>query len=316
LNVYNDITTRELTRVALSLHALELQAMCCKMTWFAQILLAACGAVALGVVYSLPADETDPKAKAAADENPAKEEPAKPAERVPGKREASGLIPLSKEHDIWLDDKRKAVVIDGEICLREGQLEMFACPKGTKEHESVVSLNCTAEEAHAALLAAGAKQGTTVKFDPEYKPATGQVIDVLVLWLDEKGERHKVRAQEWVKQAKTEKEMPFDWVFAGSGFWTDEMTGKRHYMANAGDLICVSNFSTATLDLPVESSQANASLMFVAFTERIPPRGTKIRLVLIPRQKKEGEAKEEKKPETKPDETKPTENEPIEKKAE
>ena len=129
--------------------------MCCKMTWFAQILLAACGAVALGLVYSLPADETDPKTKAAADE--------KPVERVPGKRKANGLIPLSKEHDIWLDDKRKAVIIDGEVCLREGQLEMFACPKGTKEHESVVSLNCTSEEAHAALLAAGAKPGTTVK---------------------------------------------------------------------------------------------------------------------------------------------------------
>lgn len=295
--------------------------MCCKMTWFAQILLAASGAIALGVVYSLPADETDPKAKAA-DEQPAKEtkeetkEPAKPAGRVPGKREASGLIPLSKEHDIWLDDKRKAVVIDGEVCLREGQLEMFACPKGTKEHESVVSLNCTAEEAHAALLAAGAKQGTTVKFDPEYKPATGQIIDVLVLWVDEKGEKHKVRAQEWVKQAKTEKELPFDWVFAGSGFWTDEATGKRHYMANAGDLICVSNFNTATLDLPVESSQANASLMFVAFTERIPPRGTKVRLVLIPRQKKEADAKDETKPESKPAQTKQSEDKPTEKKAE
>jgi len=297
--------------------------MCCKMTWFAQILLAACGAVALGVVYSLPADETDPKAKAAAEEKTTKELEAKTEKpkRIPGKPDANGLTPLSDVNDIWLDTKRKAVVIDGEVCLREGQLEMFACPKGTKEHESVVSLNCTAEEAHAALLAAGAKQGTTVKFDPAYEPATGQIIDVLVLWLDEKGERHKVRAQEWVKQAKTEKELSFDWVFAGSGFWTDEETGKRHYQANAGDLICVSNFSTATLDLPVESSQANASLMFVAFTERIPQRGTKVRVVLIPRQKKETEAKEEKQPqprpdEAKPDETKPTDSNPTKKKAE
>ncbi|MBC7856203.1 MAG: hypothetical protein IAF94_22460, partial [Pirellulaceae bacterium] len=46
------------------------------MTWFAQIPLAACGAIALGVVYSLPADETDPKAKVAADE---KTDDAKPA---------------------------------------------------------------------------------------------------------------------------------------------------------------------------------------------------------------------------------------------
>ena len=75
-------------------------------------------------------------------------------------------------------------------------------------------------------------------------------------------------------------------------------------MANSGDLICVSNFNTATLDLPVESSQANASLLFTAFTERIPPHGTKVRLVLIPRQKKE-EPKDAKPAESKPDEKKP-----------
>ncbi|GIW99335.1 MAG: hypothetical protein KatS3mg111_2668 [Pirellulaceae bacterium] len=51
-------------------------------------------------------------------------------------------------------------------------------------------------------------------------------------------------------------------------------------MAEGGDLICVSNFSTATLDVPFESSQVNAGLMFAAFTERIPERGTPVRLVL------------------------------------
>ncbi len=283
--------------------------MCCKMTWFAQILLAAGGAVALGVVYSLPADETDPKAKAAAvDEKTDDPKPSKEPATEPAKADNSGLKKITKDHDVYLDLKRKAVVIDGEVCLREGQLEMFACPKGTKEHESVVSLNCTAEQAHAALLAVGAAPGTTVMFNPEYKPATGPIIDVWVLWLGEKGEKHKVRAQEWVKNAKTEKEMSFDWVFAGSGFWTDEDTGKVHYMANSGDLICVSNFNTATLDLPVESSQANASLLFTAFTERIPPRGTKIRVVMIPRPKKEADAKPgDAKPEKKPEESKPTE---------
>jgi len=277
--------------------------MCCKLTWFAQILLAACGAIALGVVYSLPADETDPKAKAAASEKPKVEKPAgeKPA-KEPAKPDNSGLKKITKDHDVYLDLKRKAVVVDGEVCFREGVLEMLACPKGTKEHESLISLNCTAEQVHAALLAVGAKPGTPVKFAPEYTAATGPIVDVLVLWLDEKGERHKARAQEWIKHTKTGKEMPFDWVFAGSSFWTDEDTGKVHYSANSGDLICVSNFNTATLDLPVESSQANASLLFTAFTERIPPHGTKVRLVLIPRQKEEPK---DAKPDSKPVEKKP-----------
>ena len=83
--------------------------------------------------------------------------------------------------------------------------------------------------------------------------------------------------------------MTAKWVFAGSGFWTDERTGKRYYQAEAGDFICVSNFSTAMLDIPVESSQDNAELLFVANTKAIPPLGTPVRLVLTPKLEKKGE---------------------------
>src|SRR5690606_33238231 len=76
--------------------------------------------------------------------------------------------------------------------------------------------------------------------------------------------------------------MTLPWVFAGSGFWLDEETGKQHYQAESGDVICVSNFSSAMLDVPAESTNANAGLFFEAFTERIPPLGTPVRLVLTP----------------------------------
>jgi len=56
--------------------------------------------------------------------------------------------------------------------------------------------------------------------------------------------------------------------------------------------ICVSNFATATLDLPVPSSQDNAGLLFAAFTENIPPIGTRVRMILVPRvEAKKGGAK-------------------------
>lgn len=268
--------------------------------------LSMAGMVCLGLagLGTSPAQD-EPAKEAVPPAAPAVENPADPAGEKPAEKpivDAAGLVKLAKNHDVWLDPKRKAIIVDGEVCLREGQLEMFACPKGTKEHESVISLNCIPEQVHAGLLAVGAKQGTPVQFDPEYKPATGQIIDIFILWKDEKGGKHKARAQEWIKHAKTEKEMPFDFVFAGSGFWTDEMTGKRHYQANGGDFICVSNFPTAMLDLPVESSQANTALLFVAFTEHIPPRGTKIRMVLIPRAKEQKQPDKvgEKQPDDKP----------------
>lgn len=185
--------------------------------------------------------------------------------------------------NIWVDRKTHTVYVDGAVSLRQGVLEMFACPKGTKEHESVVALDCKAYLVHTALLAVGAKSGTPVKFVEEYIPPTGDVIDISVQWIDPAGKRQTARAQEWVKDAKTGKAMDCQWVFAGSGFWKDEQTGKNHYMAEGGDLICVANFSTATLDVTAESTQANDGLMFEAFTKHVPALGTPVRVVLKPR---------------------------------
>ena len=169
-------------------------------------------------------------------------------------------------------------------------LEMFAVPKGTKEHESVVSLNTKAQVVHAALLAVGAVPGTTVKYRPAYTAATGPKVEVLVYWTDDKGQQQKARAQDWVRDIKTRKAMDVPWVFAGSGFYTDEATKKQYYLAEAGDLICVSNFPDATMDLPIESTDSNDALEFEAFTEHIPPRGTKVSVVLAPEiEKKAGE---------------------------
>lgn len=191
-----------------------------------------------------------------------------------------GMTRLAKDARIWLDVKNKRVVVDGYVALRLGQLEMFACPAGTKEHESVIGLLTKAQYVHAGLLAIGAKSGSPVKFEPTYTPANGSKIKIEILYVDDKGNKKRVLAQEWVRQVGTEKTLDMDWVFAGSGMWKDPDTGTEQYLAESGDLICVSNFTTATLDLPIRSSQANSSLLFSAYTDRIPPEQTPVRLVL------------------------------------
>jgi hypothetical protein len=205
-----------------------------------------------------------------------------------------GAKRLSPRYDIWLDPKEKAVLIDGQISLREGMLEMFACTRNTKEHESIVSANTKAYLAHAALLSLGAEPGEPVQWEPEYKPPSGTEIEVLVRWIDERDKEHSAHAQDWVKDIRTGKAMTHPFVFAGSAFWTDAETGKRYYQAEGGDFICVSNFGTAMLDIPVESSQTNAELAFEAFTERIPPLGAPVRLVLKPKLKKQKEPEKRK----------------------
>jgi len=189
---------------------------------------------------------------------------------------------LQPDNDAWIDVKDKHVVMQGEVCLTQGPLEMFAVTKGTKEHEAVVSVNTKAQVIHAALLAVGAKSGKPVEYVPAYKPPSGDKIEIMLFWTDEKGNQRKAKAQEWVRDVKTKKAMEYPWVFAGSGFYTDEDTKKRFYMAEAGDFICVSNFPDAMLDVPARSTDSNEDLLFEAFTENIPPRGTKVTIVLVP----------------------------------
>ncbi|MDZ4821082.1 MAG: YdjY domain-containing protein [Planctomycetota bacterium] len=226
------------------------------------------------------ADDTVPDTTVSEEAVPeAKKKKYEPAPKL----DRTGLRKLAKDADVWIDAKKKQVVIDGEVCLVKGQLEMFACPSGTKEHESVVSVRTKAYYVHAALLALGAKPGTTVKFDPKYKPATGTEVGVEVYWVDDKGVPHQTAAQNWIRNVKNGKPMDYTWVFAGSKFDTDETTGIRTYLAEFGDFICVSNFSSAMMDLPVASSQDTEDLLYEAFTENIPPRRTKVSLILTPK---------------------------------
>lgn len=181
---------------------------------------------------------------------------------------------------LWIDRKNKRIVMVGEVCQTNAPLEMFACLKDTKEHEAIVTVDVKAFAVHAGLLAVGADAGGTVKWHPKYVPASGSEIDVVVYWKDSGGKIQTARAQDWILDVGTGKPMAHPWVFAGSTFWEDEQTGKKYYQAESGDFICVSNFTTAMLDLPIKSSQANSELMFMANPKVIPPLGTPVTLTL------------------------------------
>lgn len=192
-----------------------------------------------------------------------------------------GAKSLSKRK-LWIDREKQRVYFDGYVAMQDGPLEMFACPMGTKEHESIVASLARSSEVHAALLAIGAKPGTPVQYLPNFIPATGQRIRIWVCFYDGKDQFQAIDARRWVRKAGTEEQMETDWVFAGSGFWKDPSDGREYYRADGGDMICVSNFSTAMLDVPFASSAEANDLLFAPFSKRIPVRGTPVRLVLMP----------------------------------
>jgi hypothetical protein len=276
-----------------------------------------------------------------------------PAKKTETKQQPSGAktdeaaVALNKNATVLLDKRGNRVLLKTHVALREGALEMLCCPKGTKEHESILSLDAKAYVIHTALLALDAKPGKPVHVDAEYHPPTGQKIDIFLNWTDDNGMAHRVPARSWVRQAKRvrmirmeqlpaglklpknselkydnklkeltwygpmtaeqkadflalsndksfraaidtffeqsqPRELDADWVFAGSGIYKDEDTGKEYYLAEDGDLICVANFASATIDVAVNSSAETNDLNFEAFTERIPPRETPVTVELIP----------------------------------
>ncbi|QGJ71143.1 Hypothetical protein PBC10988_28460 [Planctomycetales bacterium 10988] len=199
------------------------------------------------------------------------------------------LVKLHPDYPVWLDKSKKQVVLQGQVCLQRGQLEMLATLRGGKEHESVVSVPTTAQLVHASLIAIGAEPGKPVQYRPEFAAPSGPVLEILVRWIDHESNLQEVHAQDWVRYSRTKREMNLDFVFAGS-FFAKDAQGDNHYAAESGDFICVSNFPSAMADVSHRSSADAADLFFEAFYERIPPIGTPVTLVIRPQ--KEAQAKE------------------------
>jgi hypothetical protein len=238
-----------------------------------------------------PAEATTPPIKATTKEEPPpfgrveieepKEDPPEEAPPVP-----DAYKPLNEAKTVLFekrDDGSRRVHLMGAVCLREGPLEVLVCKLRSKEHESILHVDADGRAIHAALVAAGAKAGSPVRFVPKYQPATGTPIKVSLTYR-EKGKVKTVPAGEWVKDRRTGKDLATEWVFAGSRFFQDPDNPQAppYYMANNGEFISLANFPDSMLDLPIKSSQEAAELMFEINTARIPPVRSPVLITLEP----------------------------------
>jgi hypothetical protein len=180
---------------------------------------------------------------------------------------------------LWLDLKGKQVIVRARVVLREGYLEHLLCLKGTKEHEAILATDAVGHQIHAALLASGAEPGHPVRFVPKFEPPAGPAIAIELRWKQE-GEVRTTDARNWVRDEKAKAPLSMDWVFAGSQFYEDPQTKKQVYAADDGDLFTVANFGSAILDLPIASSADDADRVFTTNTDKIPPLGTEVFMVL------------------------------------
>jgi hypothetical protein len=240
-------------------------------------------AVSHGVSAAEPGKTAPPKepAPSTADKEPSPKLPDPGPPLVDNAVELKRLHPLQP---VWLDVKQKRVVFLAEVCRASYELEFFVVMRG-REYESVLTTDVRPSFIHAGLLALGALPGRPVQRLPKFEPASGSEVEIEVRWKDKEGKVRHARAQEWIRNEKTKKVLDANWVFAGSAFSTTD-GGKRVYEADRGDFISVANVPTATLDLPIRSDSTMEGRLFEAFTERLPPKGTAVTVVLVPKVKK------------------------------
>ncbi len=186
------------------------------------------------------------------------------------------------KNQIWINQTTKQVMVRGSICLRKGALEMFACPLQTKEHESIIAVEAQSSEIHATLVALGFEPGNPVQWQPEHKPVSGPKIKIEVRWHTETGEK-TADAKSFVRKSGTAETLDTDWVFGGSTIFIDRVDGRQIYYADSGEMICLSNFPTAMMDVPIQSSDSADGLIFEANTEVIPATNTQVYLIITPR---------------------------------
>jgi hypothetical protein len=237
-----------------------------------------------GLVISSLAENQEP----ASGSKPAENEAAQPARQpvqLPG---------------VIINAQRRCVDVEASICLGEGALELIACTKDSKEHESVVVVEARPIHIHTALLLLGARNGNPAMhraLNEEQTlwadvPPRGDLIEVSLEFKDAEGNLTERPISDFITrndedpaaepnaQDNEAERFPSTFIFAGSQLH-GQGTAPRKYLADlSGNVISIASFGDEVLCLPDIHSQENGALMWRIDSTHLPKLGTKVTLRL------------------------------------
>jgi hypothetical protein len=257
---------------------------------------------------SSPGVEPPAAANTASTERPTDQ---RPAETTPKPRRRNVKLP-----GLVINFTDHCVDLEASVCLDRGFLELVACTKGSKEHESIVSVSARAMHVHTALLLLGANNGHPAMRKPVNKektrwvsfPPRGDPIGVFLVVKDKAGKPIERRVSDFIvrsrdrvdevdgtvftapdqaKERENEKRtrLPHTFVFAGSHL-RDNGPGPRQYLADlSGNVISIATFGDELLCLPDHETQVDGALTWQIKPDSLPKAGTKVMLRLRPKRK-------------------------------
>ena len=189
-------------------------------------------------------------------------EPGKPAQFSPEFTPPTG--PAVNVEAMWLDEKGDVKRVPIQEWIRRNIHRYYSAPL----------------PAAPAGITFPYKNLRWDKFNNEilwYGPMTDEERDDLLT--KAKSEEYQQAIQTFYADSQSVA-MKARFVFVGSSIYTDEQTGEQFYQAEGGHLICTSNFPDALMDVQEESSASDGAQTYEGWSEKIPPKGTPVLLVL------------------------------------
>lgn len=224
----------------------------------------------------VPAAQACEPVTAEPDRAPSVAPTTQPASTAPASR-PTGLVKY--QDGVFIDWGSRQVLLAGQVVLREGDLELFACSPNTKEHESIVCVMCQPRHMFEALGLIGLEPGRPPLYDNRAQsvvPATGDRLDIRVRWTEGNTVR-TVPIWQWLWNRQENRPAGrVEWVFSGS-----MPTQDGYLLADLdGTIITVVDFESALVSVPASHTSANEDLWLRANTAQIPPVGTAVTVIV------------------------------------
>lgn len=179
--------------------------------------------------------------------------------------------------NVVFDTATREVTVPGEINIvgETAIIEFFACGKLGKTHESILIVDAEPIYILTALGALGFNPGMNLSVEGDPRTPTGAPVDIWVEW--ERGDEVvSRRARELVWNAFTEKPMQeTPWIFTGGRLKNNQFTAQLFH-----NIIAVYRDPDSLFNHPLPTGTDDRT--YRVNTNLIPPKGTKIKLIIRP----------------------------------